>query len=83
VQNPSSWPRKTRSAGFSGTASLGPNLPSGNLYDLPTLMDKALEDDDHIMFQAGTHDKSIKIKMDDYRKIVKPKIVEFSYQMGS
>ena len=66
-----------------GDCELGAEPPFGNIYDLPTLMDKALEDDDHIMFQAGAHDKAIKIKMDDYRKIVKPKIVEFSYQMGS
>jgi Ala-tRNA(Pro) deacylase len=66
-----------------GDCELGAEPPFGNLYDLPTLMDKALEDDDHIVFQAGTHDKAIKIKMDDYRKLVKPKIVEFSYQMGS
>lgn len=66
-----------------GDCELGAEPPFGNLYDLPTLMDRALEDDDHIMFQAGTHDKAVRIKMDDYRKIVKPKVVEFSYQMGS
>jgi prolyl-tRNA editing enzyme YbaK/EbsC (Cys-tRNA(Pro) deacylase) len=46
-------------------------------------MDKALEGDDHIMFQAGVHDKAILIKMDDYRKLVNPKILEFSYHLGS
>jgi Ala-tRNA(Pro) deacylase len=66
-----------------GDCELGAEPPFGNLYDLPTLMDKALEDDDHIMFQAGSHDKAVRIKMDDYRKLAKPKVVEFSYQMGS
>jgi prolyl-tRNA editing enzyme YbaK/EbsC (Cys-tRNA(Pro) deacylase) len=46
-------------------------------------MDKALEEDDHIMFQAGTHDKAIRMSMDDYRKLVKPKVLEFSYHMTS
>jgi Ala-tRNA(Pro) deacylase len=66
-----------------GDCELGAEPPFGNLYDLTTIMDKALEADDHIMFQAGSHDKAISMKMADYRKLVKPKIVEFSYQTGS
>lgn len=62
---------------------LGAEPPFGNLYDLPVIMDKTLEDDDHIMFQAGTHDKAIKMSMADYRKLVKPKVLEFSYHMTS
>lgn len=62
---------------------LGAEPPFGNLYDLPTVMDKALQKDDHIMFQAGAHDKAVKISMDDYRKLVKPKVLEFSYRMTS
>jgi Ala-tRNA(Pro) deacylase len=62
---------------------LGAEPPFGNLYDLPTIMDKSLEDDDHIVFQAGSHDKAVKIKMADYRKLVNPKLLDFSYQMGS
>jgi Ala-tRNA(Pro) deacylase len=62
---------------------LGAEPPFGNLYDLPTIMDKALEKDDHITFQAGTHEKAIRISMDDYRKLVEPKVLEFSYHMTS
>jgi len=62
---------------------LGAEPPFGNLYDLPVVMDKALEKDDHITFQAGTHDKAIRISMEDYRKLVKPKVLEFSYHMTS
>jgi len=62
---------------------LGAEPPFGNLYDLPTLMDKALEPDDHITFQAGTHEKAIRMSMDDYRKLVEPKVLEFSYHMTS
>ncbi len=35
---------------------LGAEPPFGNLYDLPTVMDKALEKDDHIKFQSGTYE---------------------------
>jgi Ala-tRNA(Pro) deacylase len=62
---------------------LGAEPPFGNLYDLPVVMDKALEKDDHITFQAGTHDKAIRMSMEDYRKLVKPKVLEFSYHMTS
>jgi len=62
---------------------LGAEPPFGNLYDLPTLMDEALQEDDHITFQAGTHDKAIRMSMDDYRKLVQPKVLEFSYHMTS
>jgi len=62
---------------------IGAEPPFGNLYDLPTIMDKALEKDDHITFQAGTHEKAIRINMDDYRKLVEPKVLEFSYHVTS
>ena len=62
---------------------LGAEPPFGNLYDLPTIMDKALETDDHIMFQAGTHEKAIRMGMDDYRKLVAPKVLAFSYHTAS
>ena len=62
---------------------LGAEPPFGNLYDLPTVMDKALEKDDHIKFQGGTHEKAIRMSMDDYRKLVEPKVLEFSYHMTS
>jgi len=62
---------------------LGAEPPFGNLYDLPTIMDKALEQDEHIMFQCGSHERAIRMSMSDYRKLVKPKVLEFSYQMTS
>lgn len=62
---------------------LGAEPPFGNLYDLQTIMDKALEKDDHITFQAGTHGRAIRMSMDDYRKLVQPKVLEFSYHVTS
>ena len=61
---------------------LGAEPPFGNLYDLPVIMDKALEDDDHILFQAGTHEQAIRMDMGDYRKLVKPKVLDFTYHMS-
>jgi len=62
-----------------GDCELGAEPPFGNLYDMPTIMDKALEKDDHILFQGGTHEKAISISMADYRKLASPKVLEFSY----
>jgi len=62
---------------------LGAAPPFGNLYDMPTYMDKALEEDDHIMFQGGTHEKAIRMSMGDYRKLVVPEVLEFSYHVTS
>jgi len=62
-----------------GDCELGAEPPFGNLYDMPTIMDKALEKDDHIMFQGGTHEKAISMSMADYRKLASPKVLEFSY----
>ncbi len=62
---------------------LGAEPPFGNLYELPTYMDKTLDDDDHIVFQAGSHEKTVRMSMADYRRLVKPKVLEFSYHVGS
>ena len=66
-----------------GDCEVGAQPPFGNLYDLPTIMDKVLEEDDHIMFQGGTHEKSIRMSMADYRKLVGPKVLEFSWHVAS
>lgn len=63
-----------------GDCELGAEPPFGNLYDLPTVMDKSLEQDDHIMFQAGTHGKAVRMGMADYRRLVEPKMLAFTFE---
>jgi len=63
-------------------SELGAEPPLGNLYDMPTIMDKALEADDHIVFQAGSHDKAVRISMFDYKKLVNPKVLDLSYHIS-
>ncbi len=62
---------------------LGAEPPFGNLYEIETIIDKALDADDHIVFQAGTHDKAVRMSMDDYRRLVKPKVLAFGYHVTS
>ena len=58
---------------------LGAEPPFGNLYDVATVIEKRLEADDHILFQAGTHAKAIRMAMADYRDLVHPKVLEFTF----
>ena len=59
---------------------LGAEPPFGHLYGLKTVMDETLQADEYIVFQAGTHDKAVKMAMTDYQKLAEPKIMSFSYR---
>jgi Ala-tRNA(Pro) deacylase len=58
---------------------LGAMPPFGNLYALQVYVDKSLAEDDEIVFNACSHTKSIRLKMKDYMRLVKPVIGEFSH----
>lgn len=58
---------------------LGAEPPLGNLYDLPTLMDKKLAKDKEIVFQAGSHEQAVWMSMKQYKKLANPIIGSFSY----
>ena len=58
---------------------LGAEAPFGGLYGLTTIMDKTLEDDEYIVFQAGTHEKAVKMSLMEYKKLAEPKVLSFCY----
>ncbi len=60
---------------FPGT-ELGAESPFGNLYNLPVYVDKRLTEQPEIVFNAGSHTETIRMKYDDFARLVKPKIVE-------
>lgn len=60
---------------------LGAEPPFGGLYGLTTIMERSMEKDDYIVFQSGTHDKSIKMSMDEYMKLTHPCILDFGYHL--
>jgi Ala-tRNA(Pro) deacylase len=62
-----------------GDCALGAEPPFGNLYKLDTIMDQSLEDDDEIVFQGGTHEQAIRVSIEDYRRLVHPRILTFGY----
>lgn len=52
--------------------------PFGNLYDLPVYVDKSLADDETIVFPAGAHTETMRIRYQDYARLVEPTLVEFA-----
>jgi Ala-tRNA(Pro) deacylase len=57
---------------------LGAMPPFGNLYGLPVYIDKTLMEDTEIIFNACSHTKSIRLKMNDYIRLVNPVVAELS-----
>jgi Ala-tRNA(Pro) deacylase len=55
--------------------------PFGNLYGLPTYVDKRLAEEDYIVFEAGTHTDAIKLSYADYAKIVKPLVEDLAVKI--
>ena len=54
--------------------------PFGNLYGMDVYAAKSLSEDEEIAFNAGSHTELIKLSYKDFERLVKPKIIEFSYQ---
>jgi Ala-tRNA(Pro) deacylase len=54
--------------------------PFGNLYGVDVYVAKSLSEDEEIAFNAGTHTELIKMAYKDFERLVKPKVIEFSYQ---
>lgn len=59
-------------------SEVGAMPPFGNLYNLPVYVDKTLSRDKEIVFNAGTHADTIRMKYEDFVSLVKPQIVDLS-----
>ena len=57
---------------------LGAMPPFGNLYGLKTYVDKSLEKDDDISFDAGSHFEVMKMKYADYKRLSTPQVGDFA-----
>ena len=60
---------------------IGAMPPFGNLYGLPTYVDKFLSEQDYIVFEAGTHTDAIMMSYRDYENIVKPKVEDLAIKL--
>ncbi len=58
-------------------SELGAMPPFGNLYDLPVFVDRTLEEDEEIAFSAGSHTQLVRLRYDDYKRLVSPRLGSF------
>jgi Ala-tRNA(Pro) deacylase len=54
---------------------VGAAPPFGMLYGLPVFASRSLERDEEITFNAGSHDHALRMKLADWVRLVKPRIV--------
>lgn len=52
--------------------------PFGSLFNIPMIVDKSLLEVEYMAFNAGSLEKSIKMKTKEYVELVKPRVEEFS-----
>lgn len=82
VRRAKGW-RKLRFAGREEVQQLtglapGSIPPFGSLFDLPTLCDRQLAENEHINFNAGDHAISVSMRYEDYVRVEKPELGTFS-----
>ena len=61
---------------------VGAEPPFGSQYGVPTYVDTSLEACEQIVFRAGTHDKTVKVSYEAYKKLEKPKVASFAIMEG-
>jgi Ala-tRNA(Pro) deacylase len=52
--------------------------PFGNLFGLPVYVDRSLEPDERIVFQAGNHTETVRLRYDDFARLVQPTSADFA-----
>lgn len=58
---------------------IGAMPPFGNLYGMEVFVAEKLTEDEKIAFNACSHTDMIRMSYKDYEKLVKPKVIKFSY----
>ncbi|MBI4831679.1 MAG: YbaK/EbsC family protein [Candidatus Lindowbacteria bacterium] len=61
---------------------LGAEPPFGNLYNLPVYVDRGFAEMPEMVFNAGTHTETIRIKYSDFERLVSPKVIEIARPVG-
>jgi Ala-tRNA(Pro) deacylase len=62
---------------------VGAMPPFGNLYDVPVYVDRALVEDETIVFRSGTHTDTMSVSYADFEKLVRPTVADISDTSGS
>jgi len=62
---------------------VGAMPPFGNLYNVPTVVEKSLAESDEIVCNAGTHTETTKLRYQDFAKLAKPKVGSFGLHVAT
>jgi Ala-tRNA(Pro) deacylase len=54
--------------------------PFGSLYDVPTIMDDSLTEDETIVFEGPDHEQAIRITLRDYEALEHPRHAHFAHR---
>ena len=54
---------------------VGAMPPFGNLYDMPVYVGERLSEDEEIAFNAGSHTELVRLRYDDFERLVQPKVI--------
>jgi Ala-tRNA(Pro) deacylase len=57
---------------------VGAMSPFGNLYGMPVYVDKSLAEGDEIVFNAGTHQDTIRMRYADFARLAQPMVFPFA-----
>jgi len=57
---------------------VGAMPPFGNIYQLPTYLDRSLSEQPRLTFNAGTHRETMTVAASDYLRLVKPTVIDFT-----
>ena len=57
---------------------VGAMPPFGNLYGMEVFADQTLSKDEEIAFSAGTHSELMKLRFEDFKRLVQPKMVRIT-----
>jgi Ala-tRNA(Pro) deacylase len=77
-----SWARLAEEKEFESLfpdCEVGAMPPFGNLYGMDVYVDETLTRDEQIVFRAGTHTDTLRIKYTDFARLVKPVLVDVVY----
>lgn len=56
---------------------IGAMPPFGNLYNMDVFVSEHLREDDHIVFNAGSHSEVMRMSYQDYDRLVHPQVLHF------
>jgi Ala-tRNA(Pro) deacylase len=60
---------------------LGAEPPVGSLFGMPMIVDQAIADDEHILFQSGRHNEAILMRTREYLQVTQPTVARFAQHL--